>query len=281
MDPSSQWASSTNAATGALLRVRRQKVEGRRADCEPILRGRRPEREGPFERGPLWLRDPVDRRECRTEKLEQSRERHVRLGLDPARPEDAHACRRRPLRRIVEQGRLADPDLADEHDHRAAVQAGGGESGLSSCRSRSRPSSIRRLYGGPRDAKLHGQGPPEASPGSSAYLRANPTEGGGMATIEQAPIDMEKLEAFVFRAVDEVGATLNTALVVMGDRLGLYRALAGAGPLTPTELTGRTGTAERYVREWLNAQAAGGYVDYDPDFGRYTLPPTGARADRC
>jgi SAM-dependent methyltransferase len=99
-----------------------------------------------------------------------------------------------------------------------------------------------------------------------------------MATIEQAPLDMEKLEAFVFRAVDEVGATLNTALVVMGDRLGLYRALAGAGPLTPGELAERTGTAERYVREWLNAQAAGGYVEYDPESGRYTLPPEQALA---
>src|SRR5690349_18776622 len=78
---------------------------------------------------------------------------------------------------------------------------------------------------------------------------------------------------FVFRAVEEVGATLNTALVVMGDRLGLYRAMAGAGPLAPAEVAGRTGTAERYVREWLNAQAAGGYVNYDSDSGRYTLPP--------
>jgi SAM-dependent methyltransferase len=77
---------------------------------------------------------------------------------------------------------------------------------------------------------------------------------------------------FVLRAVDEIGATLNTALVVMGDRLGFYRALAGAGPLTPAELAERTGTAERYVREWLNAQAAGGYVDYDPDTVRYALP---------
>ena len=82
-----------------------------------------------------------------------------------------------------------------------------------------------------------------------------------MTTTEQpAAIDMEKLMGFVFKAVDEVGATLNTALVVMGDRLGLYRALAGAGPLTPAELAQRTGTAERYVREWLNAQAAGGYA---------------------
>jgi SAM-dependent methyltransferase len=99
-----------------------------------------------------------------------------------------------------------------------------------------------------------------------------------VATIEETPLDMAKLEAFVFRAVDEVGATLNTALVVMGDRLGLYRALAGAGPLTPAELAERTGTAERYVREWLNAQAAGGYVEYDPESARYTLPPEQALA---
>jgi 2-polyprenyl-3-methyl-5-hydroxy-6-metoxy-1,4-benzoquinol methylase len=83
---------------------------------------------------------------------------------------------------------------------------------------------------------------------------------------------------FVFRAVDEVGSTLNTALVVMGDRLGLYRAMAGAGPLSPAELAERTETAERYVREWLNAQAAGGYVEYDADSGRYTLPPEQAVA---
>ena len=91
-----------------------------------------------------------------------------------------------------------------------------------------------------------------------------------MAVVE---IDGQKLEQFVYRAVDEVGATLNAALVVMGDKLGLYRALAGAGPLTPVELARRTGVAERYVREWLNAQAAGGYVEYDGAAGTYTLPP--------
>ena len=93
-----------------------------------------------------------------------------------------------------------------------------------------------------------------------------------------AQIDEAKLEQFVFRAVEEVGATLNTALVVMGDRLGLYRALDGAGGLTPSELAERTSTAERYVREWLNAQAAGGYVEYDSESGRYTLPPEHAMA---
>jgi len=101
-----------------------------------------------------------------------------------------------------------------------------------------------------------------------------------VSTIEQevAEVDPDKLMQFVFRAVEEVGATLNTALVVMGDRLGLYRAMAGAGPLAPAELAERTGTAERYVREWLNAQAAGGYVSYDPDSGRYLLPPEQAVA---
>jgi 2-polyprenyl-3-methyl-5-hydroxy-6-metoxy-1,4-benzoquinol methylase len=95
-----------------------------------------------------------------------------------------------------------------------------------------------------------------------------------MATLEEpAAIDGAKLESFVFRAVDEVGATLNAALVVMGDKLGLYRALAGAGPLTPEELAERTETNARYVREWLCNQAAGGYVEYDPATGRYTLPP--------
>src|SRR5262249_2485970 len=76
-----------------------------------------------------------------------------------------------------------------------------------------------------------------------------------MTPIEEKAIDGAKLEQFVFRAVDEVGATLNTALVVIGDKLGLYRALGDVGPLTSAELAERTDTAERYVREWLNAQA--------------------------
>jgi 2-polyprenyl-3-methyl-5-hydroxy-6-metoxy-1,4-benzoquinol methylase len=100
-----------------------------------------------------------------------------------------------------------------------------------------------------------------------------------VSTIEEAvEVDGDKLMQFVFSAVGEVGATLNAALVVMGDKLGLYRALAGAGELSAAELADRTGTAERYVREWLNAQAAGGYVEYDPQSGRYTLPPEQAVA---
>src|SRR4051794_23791267 len=88
-----------------------------------------------------------------------------------------------------------------------------------------------------------------------------------------APVDPDKLMAFVFRAVEEVGATLNTALVVMGDQLGYYRLLAEHGESTPAQLAERSGTGEHYAREWLNAQAAGGYVAYDPPTGTYTLPP--------
>jgi hypothetical protein len=86
-----------------------------------------------------------------------------------------------------------------------------------------------------------------------------------MTTQIDTRIDPDRLNALLGQAVVEFGATVNAALVVIGDRLGLYRALAGAGPLTPAELAGRTGTAERYVREWLGAQAASGFVGYDPD----------------
>ena len=85
-------------------------------------------------------------------------------------------------------------------------------------------------------------------------------------------IDPEKLMGFVFRAVEEAGAALNCALVVMGDRLGYYRSLADHGASTPAELAERTGTDERYAREWLNAQAAGSFVGFDPAAGRYHLP---------
>jgi SAM-dependent methyltransferase len=91
-------------------------------------------------------------------------------------------------------------------------------------------------------------------------------------TIHQSAIDEARLEAFLGQVISETGATGNAALVVIGDKLGLYRAMAAAGPLSSAELARRTGTAERYVREWLNAQAAGGYVEYDPAKQRYTLP---------
>ncbi len=78
------------------------------------------------------------------------------------------------------------------------------------------------------------------------------------------PIDEGKLNQFLGQAVGDIGAAMSAALVLLGDRLGLYKAMADVGPLTPKELATRTGTTERYVREWLNIQAAGGYIKYDP-----------------
>src|SRR2546430_8900538 len=84
-------------------------------------------------------------------------------------------------------------------------------------------------------------------------------------------VDAAKLERFMGKIVGDLGAAISAALVVIGDQLGLYKALASSGPATPAELATRTGTSERYVREWLCAQAAGGYVDYDPATARFCL----------
>ena len=86
-------------------------------------------------------------------------------------------------------------------------------------------------------------------------------------------VDDEKLHEFVNKAINDIGATLTAGLVVVGERLGLYRALAAGGPMTPAELAAKTGTAERYVREWLAAQAAAEYVAYDAAAGRYYMTP--------
>ncbi len=91
-------------------------------------------------------------------------------------------------------------------------------------------------------------------------------------------IDEAKLMAFVHRTLSDMAATLTASLVVIGDKLGLYRTMASAGAVSSSELARRTGTSERYVREWLAAQAAAGYVDYDPANQRFTLPPEQAVA---
>jgi hypothetical protein len=88
-------------------------------------------------------------------------------------------------------------------------------------------------------------------------------------------MDETKMTEFVEQAVGDVGVLLGGAMIVIGDKLGLYRAMSGAGPVTPTELATRTGTAERYVREWLSAQAARGYLSYDG--AGPVLPPRRAR----
>ena len=99
-----------------------------------------------------------------------------------------------------------------------------------------------------------------------------------MSTPAPQPLNEAKLHEFVMKSVGEMGAAMNAALIVIGDKLGLYKAMAGAGPMTSTEVAAKTGTTERYVREWLSAQAAGGLVTYEATTGRYTLPPEQAFA---
>jgi SAM-dependent methyltransferase len=86
-------------------------------------------------------------------------------------------------------------------------------------------------------------------------------------------LDQTKLDAFVGKAIGDLASGYGGIMVSLGHALGLYTAMAGAGPLTSAELAKRTTCAERYVREWLNSQAAAGYVIYHPGSGTYELPP--------
>ena len=91
-------------------------------------------------------------------------------------------------------------------------------------------------------------------------------------------IDEAKLREFMTQIASDVGAAAAALLAYAGDELGLYKAMDGAGPLTAEQLAAKTGTHDRSIREWLNAQAAGGYVMYDPGAETYTLPPEQAMA---
>src|SRR6516225_8440765 len=92
-----------------------------------------------------------------------------------------------------------------------------------------------------------------------------------MSTVTQTPIlDMNKLNAFIGQFVTDLGASVHAGMVVIGEKLGLYKALA-AHPMCPAELAARTETDERYLREWLASQAAGGYITYDDKTGRFSL----------
>jgi SAM-dependent methyltransferase len=90
--------------------------------------------------------------------------------------------------------------------------------------------------------------------------------------LDKPPVDQAKLEQFVGQAVTDLGATISGLMLHLGDRLGLYRAMADAGSITAGDLAARTGTAERYVREWLGNQAAGGYVVHHPEDDTWELP---------
>lgn len=89
-------------------------------------------------------------------------------------------------------------------------------------------------------------------------------------TTQEAAIDENKLNEFVGKFAEDLGAVLHAATVLIGDELGLYKAMSDGEPLTAAELAGRTD--ERYMREWLSAQAASGYVEYDPTSDHFRLP---------
>lgn len=91
-----------------------------------------------------------------------------------------------------------------------------------------------------------------------------------MSTAPRPALDMEKLNAFLGQFVNDLGAAVHTGMVVIGEKLGLYRALA-EGPVTSAELAAKTKTDERYLREWLSSQAAGGYITYDPSTKKFSL----------
>ena len=86
-------------------------------------------------------------------------------------------------------------------------------------------------------------------------------------------VDQQKLDALVGRLFGDLSAGYGGVMVSLGDKLGLYKAMAGAGPLSSQEVARRSGCGERYVREWLNSQVAGGYVDYHPTSATYELTP--------
>ena len=99
-----------------------------------------------------------------------------------------------------------------------------------------------------------------------------------MSAVTPAPINEDKMHAFLGKVVGDFGAALSSSLVYIGQKLGLYKALASARTVTPAELATATSTNERYIREWLINQAASGYVDYDAASGRYSLAPEQAMA---
>jgi SAM-dependent methyltransferase len=86
-------------------------------------------------------------------------------------------------------------------------------------------------------------------------------------------VNRDTLNAFMGKMLGEFGAALNTSLILIGDKLGLYKTLAAKGPLSSAELAQATKTSERYVREWLAAQAASGYVEYDAASGKFSMQP--------
>jgi ubiquinone/menaquinone biosynthesis C-methylase UbiE len=116
--------------------------------------------------------------------------------------------------------------------------------------------------------------PSRSSCNNSLFLPCDYTDW-SVSTLNTMELNMQtmtlELEQLIGKVIGDVGGTANATLVVVGDRLGLYKALAEMGPVNPDELAVATGTHERYVREWLATQAASGYVTYDPATERFSM----------
>src|SRR4051812_14284411 len=125
-----------------------------------------------------------------------------------------------------------------------------------------------------RRTARHGAGHTSDHPAGGVMTSTIPTQ---RSSQPQRPVDEALLEELAGRIIGDVGATISAGLVWLGDRLGLYRALAEQ-PATAAELAARTGTTEVYLRPWLANQAASGYVDHDPDSERFSLSPEQAMA---
>jgi SAM-dependent methyltransferase len=114
--------------------------------------------------------------------------------------------------------------------------------------------------------------PETITPESGTPETGTSASGAPDASAPMAELDMTKVEDFMHQVVGDLGAALSAVLIHVGDRLGLYAAMADARPVTSSELAERTGLAERYVREWLHNQAAAGWITYDPAARAFTLP---------
>src|SRR3954453_6663249 len=93
---------------------------------------------------------------------------------------------------------------------------------------------------------------------------SKPTSSTSSSSLTANTIDQTKLGEFMMKAVGDMATSFGAMMIILGDRLGLYKAMAESGPITSKELSSQTNTAERYIREWLASQAAAGYITYNP-----------------
>src|SRR4051795_4952641 len=105
---------------------------------------------------------------------------------------------------------------------------------------------------------------------------SKPTSSTSSSSLTANTIDQTKLGEFMMKAVGDMATSFGAMMIILGDRLGLYKAMAESGPITSKELSGQTNTAERYIREWLASQAAAGYITYNPEDKKFFLPPENA-----